>query len=97
MAVKIGCITKNSGDHQNRYTAISELGWIEEHTGKTGRATRIEMYDFIKSGTGQAYVKDRYGNIAYLMTGVTNRGTKYVKTVADETKTDNLLELPECL
>ena len=53
------------------------------------------MYDFIKDG-GRAYVEDRYGDVAYLMTAVTARGTKYVKTVADETKADNLLSLPEC-
>jgi hypothetical protein len=53
------------------------------------------MYDFVKGG-GKAYVKDRFGDVAYLIAAVTNLGTKYVKTVADETKADNLLSLPEC-
>ena len=53
------------------------------------------MYNWVKSG-GIAYVADRIGNRANLITAVTSRGTKYVKTIADETKTDNLLQLHEC-
>lgn len=53
------------------------------------------MYDFVKQG-GKAYVKDRFGDVAYLITAITYSGTKYVKTVSDETKADNLLSLPEC-
>jgi hypothetical protein len=54
------------------------------------------MYDFVVNKNGQAYVRDVYGNIAYLMGAISKRGNKYVKTVADETKTDNLLKLDEC-
>lgn len=59
-------------------------------------ATRLEMYTFVKEKGGEAYVKDAFGNKAFLLGAETPRGTKYVKTVADETKTDNLLTLPEC-
>jgi hypothetical protein len=93
--VQITCIKKDSGNHENRHAAISILGWRDVSTNQTGRSTRIEIYDFIKQG-GRAYVADRYGDVAYLMTAITSRGTKYVKTVADETKADNLLMLPEC-
>lgn len=95
MAIRITCITKDDTDNQNRYTAISELGWINESTQETGRSSRLTIYDFIKNG-GTAYVKDFSGNLAYLMTAETFKGTKYVKTVADETKTDNLLSLGRC-
>jgi hypothetical protein len=96
MSVRITCITKDDTNNENRYTAISELGWKNESTGNTGRASRLEMYNWIKFKGGSAYVKDSSNNTAYLMTAETNRGTQYVKTIADETKTDNLLSLPRC-
>ena len=54
------------------------------------------MYDWIKDKKGVAYVTDRFNNKAYLITAISSISTKYVKTVADETKTDNLLQMPEC-
>lgn len=94
MSVRITCISKDGGNHENPYTAISELGWTEDGTGKRDRSTRLQMYDFVQGG-GVAYVLS--GNDkAYLTTAVTALGTKYVKTKPDDTKRDNLLSLPEC-
>lgn len=95
MSIRITCIKKSNGYHSNPYTAIESLGWIEDGTNKTGNTSRLEMYDWVKQG-GYAYVKDSKGNSAKLIHAETSEGTKYVKTVADGTKTDNLLELPEC-
>ena len=36
------------------------------------------------------------GSKAYLTAEETNRGTKYVKTLPNDTNADNLLKLPEC-
>lgn len=96
MAVKITCIKKADGDHENPYLAISSLGWVNEENGKSGTTSRVDMYTFIKDDKGIAYVKDAYGNKANLTTAISSKGTKYVKTIADDTKTDNLLRLPEC-
>jgi len=95
MAVKITCIKKDGGFHENPYTAITDLGWINETTGKTGLSTRLQIYDYLKDG-GEAYVTDYVGNKAKLVTAETARGTKYVKTLPDKTTTDNLLSLKEC-
>ncbi len=96
MSVRITCIKKDSGNHENPYVAIESLGWTEDGTSKTGKSTRLEMYDWVVNKNGKAYVKDAQGNVAYLIGAISPRGNKYVKTVADETKTDNLLKLPEC-
>ncbi|HED05340.1 MAG TPA: DUF3892 domain-containing protein [Ignavibacteria bacterium] len=97
MAVKITCISKDSGNHENPYTAISNLGWVNESTGKKGNSTRLEMYDFVENKGGDAYVKDPYdGSKVYLVGAVSSKGTKYVKTVPNDTEADNLLKLPEC-
>ena len=95
MSVRITCIKKNNGDHENPFTAIEELGWINEDTKETGRVSRVDLYNWINNG-GKAYVRDVFGNIAYLITEITGRGTKYVKTIADKTTADNLLKLIEC-
>lgn len=97
MSVRITCINKSSGYHDNPLTAITNLGWENEQTGATGKSTRLDMYDFIKNKGGQAYVKDNLGNVAYLTTAETAGGTKYVKTKADDVKSDNLLKLMECV
>lgn len=96
MSVQITCIKKDGGYHENPHTAISILGWYEPSSGKYGRATRLEMYEFVKQGN-MAYVLDSFGNKAYLITAQTPYGTKYVKTKSDYTRTDNLLSLVECI
>src|SRR5437763_264214 len=96
MSVRITCITKDNGNHENPYLAIEDLGWINETTSATGRSTRIQMYDYVVNQNGKAYVKDAQDNVAYLIGATSPRGNKYVKTVADDVKSDNLLKLVEC-
>jgi len=95
MSIRITYIKKTAGDYENAHLAISELGWIEDGAGKTGRNTRLEIYKLAKGSRG-AYVKDAQGDKQYLITAVSAKGTKHVKTVADTTTADNLLKLPEC-
>lgn len=96
MAVRIRCINKSEGYHQDPHHAISHSGWINEETGQTGRLTRLELYDWIKNQKGIAYVVDRAGNKAYVAAKENANGTKFLQTYADQVWTDNLLSLPEC-
>jgi alanine dehydrogenase len=95
MSVKITCIKKDNGNHENPYVAITSMNWLNEDNQKSGTSTREQMYDFVKDGH-EAYVKDSVGNKAKLEAKTTDKGTKYVKTVADDVKSDNLLKLKEC-
>lgn len=95
MAVRITCIKKAGGNHENPHVAISSLGWVNEQTNEKGNSTRDVMHDWVKGG-GQGYVRDAKGDVAYLIAEVSPRGTKFVKTKPDGTKADNLLSLPEC-
>jgi hypothetical protein len=98
VAVRITCINKAGGQHYDPHAAISDLGWINDSTGKTGKSTRVQVYDWLKQdSTNQAYVLDRFGNRAYLYPRENSNGTKFVQTFADQTWTDNLLALPECV
>lgn len=94
MALRIKCINKDNGYHDNPNLAITHLGWVNEITGGYGKSTRIELYNWIKSG-GEAYVQVA-NNKVKVITAETQNGTKYVKTVADNTNLNNLLSLPEC-
>jgi hypothetical protein len=96
MSVKITCINKDGGYHQNPHEAISHLGWIEEATNSSGKSTRLEMVDWIENKSGVAYTKDELGNVAYLIVKTSTSGNKYVQTIADSKETNNLLSLPEC-
>ena len=95
MSIRITCIKKDGGNHENPYVAISSLTWINEKDNSKGTNSRVEIHDWIKGG-GNAYVKDGNGKIANLIAKVSAKGTKYVQTEADSAVSDNLLKLPEC-
>ena len=97
MSVRITCISKDGGNHDNPHVAISDLGWKNEETGDTGRSTRLQIYDWIKNQRGYAYVRDHVGNTVRVGTAENANGTRYVRTYRDNTWTDNLLALPECV
>jgi hypothetical protein len=96
MSIRITCIEKDSGNHENPHVAISFLGWTNEANSNSGRTSRDDMYDWVRGG-GEAYVRDSAGDVAYLIAEISPRGTKYVKTKPDRTKQDNLLKLKECI
>lgn len=96
MAVRITCIGKAGGDHENPHVAISSLGWVNEENNERGTSTRLEMYDWIKNQAGYAYVRDATGNQVQVGTAESRSGTKFVRTYRDRVWTDNLLALPEC-
>jgi hypothetical protein len=98
VAIRIRCINKARGWHDDPHSAISNLGWINETTSNSGKSTRLEIYDWLKQNSNNsAYVIDRAGNKAYLYTRENSAGTKFVQTYADKVWTDNLLSLPECI
>jgi len=96
MSVRITCINKAGGYHDDPHVAIEYLGWTNEDSGKQGKSTRLEIYNWLKEG-GEAYVKDHYGYKAYLVPKISRNGNPFVQTLADKTPTDNLLKLPECV
>jgi hypothetical protein len=96
MAIRITCINKSGGYHADPHHAISHLGWVEDGTGKIGKSSRIEIYEWIKSKDGVAYVQDFRNNKAHVGTRENAEGTKFLQTYADQVWTDNLLALPEC-
>jgi hypothetical protein len=96
MSVRVNCISKSGGNHEDPHHAIENLGWTNDQSGQTGNSTRIQMYEWIKNHQGVAYVADAWGNKAFVGTRENSRGTKYVQTYADKVWTDNLLALPEC-
>jgi len=95
MAVRVTCINKSGGWHDNPHEAISHFGWINEENGQVGKNDRESMWQFLMDG-GTAYVRDAYGNVAYVYPKTNRYGTKYLQTEADRTPTDNLLKLDEC-
>lgn len=97
MAIRITCINKSGGNHADPHHAISHLRWANEATGETGKNTRIEIYDWIKYKSGNAFVRDSRSNQVNVGTREHSNGTKFLQTYADKVWTDNLLALPECV
>lgn len=96
MTIRITCIKKSGGYHDDPHHAISDLGWTNDQSSETGTSSRLQVYDWIKNQNGVAYVRDARGNQARVGTREHANGTKYVQTYADGAWTDNLLALPEC-
>jgi len=86
MSVKITCIKKDNGNHENPYVAIKSMNWLNDADQKTGTSSRAQIYDFVNEGH-EAYVEDAAGHKAKLVAKKTDKGTKYVKTVKYGNKT----------
>ena len=95
MSLRITCINKDNGNHENPHEAISYYGWINESTDKTGKNDRPSMVEWVEKGN-KAYVKDSNNNKAYCYVRKSSKGTKFLQTYADSKFTNNLLSLPEC-
>lgn len=93
--VRITCIRKDGGNHQNPHEGITNFGWVNEQTRAMGESTRSQMVDFLERQKGTAYVEDSMGNVAYIGVITTTWGSKYLRTHSDGKWTDNLLSLPE--
>ena len=96
MSVRITCINKDSGNHYDPHEAIQYLGWVEDGTGKTRKSSRLEMVEFVEQYPQGAYVIGRYLTKVYLEVRTSAAGNKYVRTIPDNTESNNLLALPEC-
>ena len=94
MAIKINCINKDNGNHENPYEAISHYGWVEDVTGKSDVTARSTVVGWVESGT-RAYVSS-YEGVVDCFVNRSPRGTKFLQTNADSRSSNNLLNLPEC-
>jgi len=94
MSIKIVCINKEGGNHYDPHEAITNLGWVNS-VGGSGKATRLEMVDFVKKNPKVAYVSNGI-SMAYLIAKISPKGNPYVKTISNGIESDNLLALPEC-
>ncbi len=95
MSVRITCINKDNGNHNNPHEAITNFGWLNESNNENGNAPMNEMVQYLEKGNN-AYVKDYYGNVAYCIVRISQNGNKFIQTIKDQTYADNLLNLPEC-
>jgi len=95
VAIRITCIMKSGGYHEDPHHAISELGWRNDSTSATGRSSRQAIFEWIKTG-GEAYVIGVTGMIATVGCRQHANGVQYLQTYSDRVWNDNLLALPEC-
>jgi hypothetical protein len=98
MTTTIKCVAKRMGGGQG-HEYIMDLWWVQVTDGKDGESvcsSREQMVDFIeKNGNTSVWCPDRNPKLNGAWVHVhTNGRVKYVQTVADGRKTDNLLALP---
>lgn len=95
MAVRVTCVNKDNGNHDNPHEAISHYGWINESTNTSGKSDRASMVRYIEKGNS-AYVSNGYDE-AYCYVRVSPAGNKFLQTKADGQWSNNLTKLPECI
>ncbi|WP_076884821.1 DUF3892 domain-containing protein [Burkholderia pseudomallei] len=101
MATTIKCIGRRmAGGYGHEHIAF--LWWVQVNadgleTGLNGCSSRADMVAFIETnGIYSVWCPDRNPNLPGAWVHVHSNGyTKYVQTVADGRKSDNLLALPE--
>jgi len=97
MIVRIVCINKDNGNHDNPHEAIANYGWVDDaDQSNSGKASRLKMVEFLKEDeNNKAYVKNG-DDKAYCYVRENKYGTKFLQTVTDRKWDDNLLRLGEC-
>jgi hypothetical protein len=98
MTTTIRCVAKRMGGGQG-HEHITHLWWVQVTDGKDGESgfcTREQMVGFIEAnGNTSVWCPDRNPQLKGAWVYVhTNGRVKYVQTVADGRRTDNLLALP---
>lgn len=99
METTIKCTARRMTNGVNGHEHISHLWWDQIQAGRvleSGVCTREEMVAYIEAhGNAAVWCPDRNPHVKGAWVHVQNNGRiKYVQTVADGRKTDNLLSLP---
>jgi hypothetical protein len=100
MSATIKCTAKRMAGGSG-HEHISLLWWVRHDNGvdvgSESYSTRDQMVEYIeKNGYNSVWCPDRNANLQGAWVHVHNNGRiKYVQTVADGRKTDNLLALPD--
>jgi hypothetical protein len=100
MSITIRCVAKRMAGGPG-HEHIAMLWWIRNDggadTGDVGSSTREQMVTYIEQhGNNSVWCPDRSPQLQGAWVHVHNNGRiKYVQTVADGRKTDNLLALPD--
>jgi hypothetical protein len=89
--VEVGCITKPIRDAHHR---IQGIGGVNGD-GSRWWMTQEQAIQMIETGRFFFYIRDGEERIK-IITDVTDRGTKYIRTVADAVLSNNLNSLNEC-
>jgi hypothetical protein len=78
-----------------QYERVESIGCIDTTTGAEVRFTEDEAIRQIEAGTARFVVRDDKGNEAAVEVEQ-REGRKFLITVRDGIKSDNLLAMPEC-
>ncbi len=71
---------------------ITHLNWVDLSDGTTNSSTKAQIVEWIEAG-GTAYVDTGSAQVRVRVVHPTG-ATSYLRTYADQTWTNNLLELP---
>ena len=97
MTIRIVCINKDNGNHDNPHEAISRFGYVSSSNPSIAPRRFVYRSVLVKwlNDGNQAYVTD--GRlVAYCYVRINKYGTAFVQTKSDDDWNNNLLQLEEC-
>ena len=95
MKIRITCTCRNGNTYPNPHEGITELGWINEDTKETGKKSVEDMILWVLNDYVDVYVEETKGEKAELEP-VKGKTKTYLRSIADDTSDNNLLNLPIC-
>ena len=93
MAYRVKCVNTDNSSVYNDCRSIATIG-IPRKGGGTNTYTPERIHDRIKGG--EEFYVEYQGSQTYLDAVKEDDGTKYVRTEANDTTNDNLLQQPSC-
>jgi Protein of unknown function (DUF3892) len=96
----IDVIAIHMEDGESHLQHISKIRWVRvDNPGSPAKTvpqedSRSDMYEFVKANPKSAFAISRNDKTWAYLEAVDNGHVKFVKTIPDSTRTDNLLSLP---
>lgn len=96
MTIRLICMTHEAREGVDPLLCFKEIGGVNEQTGEVKLYRPSELHDLVTQGNN-IYMNDIFGNKVKVAADITSKGEKFIRTIFNNEKTDELLKLSSCI